>query len=140
MVARADVPRAPDGSRSSLHLHGMPAAALASKLFVTSRSGWLNAAVFRPVLVRAVDWTLEPRAIAPAVLVPVFGLLGMFTPCARCVGQYVRHIEEEDELSAWLALERATLLPHGLFAQGTEVSLGQGKPETANGFNCVQAV
>jgi hypothetical protein len=98
----------------------------------------LNAAVSGPVLVRAVDKTLESRAIA--VLGPVFGLLGMPTPCACwSVGPYVRPIEEENELSAWLALERATLLLHGLFAHRAQrCHWVRGTPETINNFNCAQ--
>jgi hypothetical protein len=46
-----------------------------------------------------------------------FVLLGVLKLCAGWhILRHVRHIEEDDELSAWLARERATVLLHGLFA------------------------
>jgi hypothetical protein len=63
------------------------------------------------------SWELRSLKGDPRTrLVSLFVLLGMLTLCAGWhILRRVRHIEEDDELSAWFAPERATALLHEFF-------------------------
>jgi hypothetical protein len=55
------------------------------------------------------------------------------------IGRGIGHIEEDDELSAWLALETATMLFHELVAGwASRCHWAMGTPETVNSFSRAQ--
>jgi hypothetical protein len=87
-------------------------------------------------VVQGKSWGIEgPKGDPRARLVSLFVLLGMLTLCAGWrILRGVRPIEEDDELSAWFAPERATVLLHGLFADRAQrCHWVRGTPEVANG-------
>ena|SRR6202051_3133919 len=77
-----------------------------------ARLGWSTGWAVRGNLGELRSLKGDPRTR----LVSLFVLLGMLTLCAGWhILRRVRHIEEDDELSAWFAPERATALLHGFF-------------------------